>query len=79
MIYILAGITREVPFGMLLWVAGNTPRPLVHSLITAIGAENGQNTRRGLVVDEHWQVKGANGVWALGDCAFSSLPQTAQV
>jgi hypothetical protein len=65
---------------MLLWVAGNAPIALVRSLITSIGEEKGQTfPRRGLVVDDHFRVKGANGIWALGDCACANLPQTAQV
>jgi len=72
------GEKSTIPYGMLVWVAGNTPCPLVHSLITKIGSES-QPTRRGLAVDEYWRVKGATGLWALGDCANASLPQTAQV
>lgn len=33
-----------------------------------------QNSRRGLLVDEHLRLLGAEGVFALGDCTGSSLP-----
>jgi len=44
-----------------------------------IGAEKGQTERRGLKVDERMRVVGADGIFALGDCAASKYPQTAQV
>jgi len=52
---------------------------VVSSLAKYIGKDSGQNSRRGLVVNEFMQVKGAPHVWALGDCAVSGLPPTAQV
>ena len=69
----------NVPCGMVVWVAGIGTRPVVSSLAKSIGKESGQNSRRGLVVNEFMQVKGAPHVWALGDCAVSGLPPTAQV
>ena len=68
-----------MPCGMVVWVAGIGTRPVVSSLAKSIGKESGQNSRRGLVVNEFMQVKGAPHVWALGDCAVSGLPPTAQV
>ena len=69
----------NVPCGMVVWVAGIGTRPVVSSLAKSIGKESGQNSRRGLVVNEFMQVKGTPHVWALGDCAVSGLPPTAQV
>ena len=68
-----------VPCGMVVWVAGIGTRPVVKQLCADIGTEAGQTSRRGLVVNEHMQVDGCPHVWALGDCAVSGLPPTAQV
>ena len=38
-----------------------------------------QTNRRGLTVDGHLRVAGANGVFALGDCTATSYAPTAQV
>ena len=62
---------------MLVWVAGVETRPLTKALCHSIGKE--QSDRRGLVVDGHQRVKGAKHVWAIGDCAFTGNPPTAQV
>ncbi|EFA78337.1 pyridine nucleotide-disulphide oxidoreductase [Heterostelium album PN500] len=69
---------RSVPYGMLVWATGNAPRPVTQKLIQSIGPEV-QNVRRGLVVDEYFRVKGADGIWAIGDCSVTPLAPTAQV
>ena len=38
-----------------------------------------QNQRRGLVVDEHMRVTGAEGMWACGDCTATNYAPTGQV
>jgi len=73
------GTIEEIPYGMLLWAAGNALKPLVADLVKKIGPEKGQDNRRGLVVDGHLHVKGAKNMWALGDCTWTALPATAQV
>eukprot|EP00466_Bigelowiella_natans_P011588 jgi/Bigna1/79748/fgenesh1_pg.65_\ len=72
---------HTLDYGMLVWAAGITTRPVVSHLIAAVGKEGGQNSRRGLVVDKHLRVKGTKegDVYAIGDCAVSGLPPTAQV
>jgi len=70
---------ETIDYGMLVWAAGITTRPLVRSLMDAIGKDRGQDSRRGLKVDEFLQVQGADDVYAIGDCAVSGLPPTAQV
>jgi NADH:ubiquinone reductase (non-electrogenic) len=72
------GTVKEMPYGVLVWVAGNATRQLVKDTMLAIGPES-QKDRRGLVVDKHLRVKGTANVWALGDCAISGWPPTAQV
>lgn len=68
-----ATVTEEV--GVLIWAAGNGPRPLVKNLAKSLG----QDGRRGLVVDEMLRVVGADGVYAIGDAAVSGYAPTAQV
>jgi NADH:ubiquinone reductase (non-electrogenic) len=64
---------------MLLWVGGVCRRPFTENLCSHIGKD--QTDKRGLVVDECLRVKGAplGEVFAMGDCAFSGKPPTAQV
>eukprot|EP00933_Yihiella_yeosuensis_P080313 TRINITY_DN93725_c0_g1_i1.p1 TRINITY_DN93725_c0_g1~~TRINITY_DN93725_c0_g1_i1.p1 ORF type:complete len:510 (+),score=102.81 TRINITY_DN93725_c0_g1_i1:71-1600(+) len=71
----------EVDYGLLVWVAGIGMRPFVRDLCANIGLEKGQTDRRGIVVDECMRVKGTplGEVFAIGDCAFSGKPPTAQV
>ena len=38
-----------------------------------------QNQRRGLVVDDHMRVAGAEGIWACGDCTATNYAPTGQV
>eukprot|EP01132_Coremiostelium_polycephalum_P000989 gene989-1255_t len=72
---------RDVPYGLLVWCTGNTPRKITTQLMNSIGT-NVQNNRRGLLVDDYFRVLGADGIWAIGDCSISvnkPLAQTAQV
>jgi len=70
-------VSSVIRHGMVVWVAGVTTRPVTRTLCRAIG--EAQPDRRGLVVDDRLRVAGARNVWALGDCAVSGLPPTAQV
>jgi len=58
-----------VPAHTLVWCAGITPNPLMEKV--------GTETRKGrLVVDEYFDVPGADGVFALGDAA--AVPDTTR-
>lgn len=71
--------TKNIPYGLLVWAAGNGMRPLVKDLITKLPPDI-QNSRRGLIVDDHMKVVGTDGsMFALGDCAHSKYAPTAQV
>jgi len=85
---------EKLSFGALVWVAGIATRPLVQNLATRLAAADAASSsnpssnkscqpmpRRGLAVDEWLRVKGVEdgSVFALGDCALSGLPPTAQV
>jgi len=74
-------VETDIDFGALVWAAGIATRPMVRDLATSLGATAGQNSPRGLVVDDRLRVKGIDdsSVFAIGDCAVSGLPPTAQV
>jgi len=75
------GAIESLDYGMLLWVGGVCMRPFTQQVANQIGKEEGQSDRRGLVVDGSMRVKGTplGEVFALGDCAVSGKPPTAQV
>ncbi|KAM0788074.1 hypothetical protein ACM66B_001245 [Microbotryomycetes sp. NB124-2] len=68
--------TIEIPYGLLVWATGNTARPVTRDLMQRLPET--QNSRRGLLVDEHLRVLGADGIFALGDCTATSWAPTAQ-
>lgn len=70
-------VIEKIPFGLLVWATGNALRPLVKDLINQIPAQ--KDSRRGLAVNEYLVVKGAENVWAVGDCAVANYAPTAQV
>lgn len=70
-------IAEDIPYGLLVWATGNTARPLVRELMDRILAQAG--SRRGLAVNEYLAVKGADDIWAIGDCAWANCAPTAQV
>ncbi|KDQ16664.1 hypothetical protein BOTBODRAFT_30582 [Botryobasidium botryosum FD-172 SS1] len=67
----------EIPYGLLVWAAGNVGRKITRDLMAKLPAD--QNNRRGISVDDHLQMKGASGVFAIGDCTATSYAPTAQV
>jgi len=75
------GGINTMDYGLLVWVAGVGMRPFTKALCEKIGKEAGQTDRRGLVVDPCLRVKGTRPgeVFAIGDCAVSGKPPTAQV
>lgn len=69
--------TENIPYGLLVWATGNAVRPVVKDLMAQIPAQ--KDERRGLKVNEYLVVKGAENVWAIGDCAIANYAPTAQV
>ncbi|PSR76382.1 hypothetical protein PHLCEN_2v8478 [Hermanssonia centrifuga] len=67
----------EVPCGMVVWAAGNTLRQVTRDLMAKLPEQ--QTNRRGITVDESLRMKGANGIFAIGDCTATSYAPTAQV
>lgn len=68
---------QTIPYGLLVWATGNRQKGLIQNLAMRLTEQ--QDSRRGLVVDDCLLVQGAQNIWALGDCANSKLPPTAQV
>jgi NADH:ubiquinone reductase (H+-translocating) len=60
---------REVPTRTVVWTAGIAPSPAVAQLGLPLG-DGGR-----ILVDEYLQVRGRDGVWAIGDCA--AVPDAA--
>eukprot|EP01119_Soliformovum_irregulare_P018693 TRINITY_DN5782_c0_g1_i2.p1 TRINITY_DN5782_c0_g1~~TRINITY_DN5782_c0_g1_i2.p1 ORF type:complete len:563 (+),score=181.79 TRINITY_DN5782_c0_g1_i2:136-1689(+) len=59
------GVT--VPFGMCIWVTGNTPHPLVSKLMSK--RPDKQYNKKALITNDFLAVKGFQDIYALGDCA----------
>jgi NADH:ubiquinone reductase (non-electrogenic) len=67
---------ETIPAGLVLWCTGFAANPFVAALPWA------KDKAGRIVTDEYLRVPGANGVYALGDCANprgTNLPQLAQV
>lgn len=76
---------EEIPYGLLIWAAGNGTRPIVGKLYEKVCGEDATQAvkkRRKLPVDGWLRLMGAKNVFAVGDCALfeeDALPATAQV
>lgn len=68
---------KEIPYGLIVWATGNTTRNITRNLMGKL-AET-QTARRGLSVDDNFQLLGANGIFAIGDTAATKYAPTAQV
>ncbi|KAK7540194.1 external NADH-ubiquinone oxidoreductase 1 mitochondrial precursor [Phyllosticta citricarpa] len=68
---------ERIPYGLLVWATGNALRPVVRDLMSQIPEQ--ADSRRGLAVNEYLVVKGAENIWAVGDCAVANYAPTAQV
>jgi len=65
------GADETIPFGVCVWSTGIGTAPLVNSFRAKLDPAL-QTNRRALVTDSYLRVKGADGVYALGDCATIS-------
>ena len=67
---------NSLSYGLLLWSTGNGPTTFVRSLPFE------KTRQQRLIVDNHFRIPGAPGVYAIGDCASirdTPIPETAQV
>jgi len=72
-----SGEVQKIPYGLLVWAAGNTTRKLTRDLQAALPGV--QTERRGLKVDDHMRMLGGGDhVFALGDATATSWAPTAQ-
>ncbi|KAG8938062.1 NADH:ubiquinone oxidoreductase [Tulasnella sp. 424] len=71
------GQVEELPYGLLVWAAGNVTRPIKRDLMAQLPQH--QTNRRGLLVDDYLRMLGVNDVYAIGDCTATSYALTAQV
>jgi NADH:ubiquinone reductase (non-electrogenic) len=71
------GTEEQVPYGAMVWVAGIAHRPITRTIMSTL--KEFQTDRRGLLVDGNLRVKGTKNIFAIGDCAFTGNPPTAQV
>eukprot|EP01103_Thecamoeba_quadrilineata_P008265 TRINITY_DN18031_c0_g1_i1.p1 TRINITY_DN18031_c0_g1~~TRINITY_DN18031_c0_g1_i1.p1 ORF type:complete len:558 (-),score=84.43 TRINITY_DN18031_c0_g1_i1:24-1697(-) len=72
------GTLTQIPYGVLVWAAGNAPRPFISETASIIG----QTNKRALEIDSHLRVKISKNIWAMGDCSIDTekrFPATAQV
>lgn len=63
-----AGERIEIPFGTIVWAAGNVGRPITRKLMEYFPEH--QTNRRGITVDDFLCMKGADGIFAVGDVSF---------
>ncbi|KAG6828439.1 hypothetical protein H0H92_007966 [Tricholoma furcatifolium] len=68
---------KELPCGMVIWAGGNKGRKVTNDLMAKLPAD--QTNRRGIVVDDYLRMKGADGIFAIGDCSVTPYAPTAQV
>ena len=66
---------REIPYDLAIWCGGVKKSNLTDKILSKLNLNN----NRGIPVDKSLQVENTNNAWAIGDCAFSGLPPTAQV
>ncbi|KAG8905734.1 NADH:ubiquinone oxidoreductase [Tulasnella sp. 403] len=71
------GTVEEIPYGLLVWAAGNVGRKITRDLMASLPQH--QTNKRGLLVDDYLRLLGANDVYAIGDCTATSYAPTAQV
>ncbi|KIK63904.1 hypothetical protein GYMLUDRAFT_40113 [Collybiopsis luxurians FD-317 M1] len=68
---------KEVPCGMVVWAGGNKGRKITQDLMGKFPTL--QTNKRGLTVDDHLRLAGADSIFAIGDCTSTSYAPTAQV
>lgn len=72
------GSLQKIPYGVLVWAAGNTLRPVTRDVIAQLA--DSQHNRRGLEIDAHLRLKGAeSSIFAAGDATASQYAPTGQV
>lgn len=65
----------DVPFDLAIWCGGIKATPFTRKINEVLGLEN----QRGIPVGADLRVENTKHIYAMGDCAASSYPPTAQV
>lgn len=60
--------TQHIPYGLCIWSTGIGTSPLINKIREKL-PQDIQTNRRALLTDQFLRVKGADGIYALGDCA----------
>ncbi|KIY52174.1 FAD/NAD(P)-binding domain-containing protein [Fistulina hepatica ATCC 64428] len=68
---------QEVPCGLVIWAGGNKQRDVTRDLMVKL--KDDQKSPRGLQIDDFMELKGASGIYAIGDVTHTSYAPTAQV
>lgn len=66
---------KQIAYDIAVWCGGIKKSPLTDKLLQNLQIEHG----KGIPVDSMLQVEKTKNVYAMGDCAFSGCPPTAQV
>ena len=66
---------EKIAYDIAIWCGGIKKSHLTDKILTTLKLENG----KGLPVDAYLNVKNTKNVYAMGDCAVSGCPPTAQV
>lgn len=66
---------KELPYDLAIWCGGIKKSILTDNILSALKITN----NRGIPVDGTLRVENLKDIWAIGDCAFTGLPPTAQV
>ena len=66
---------ESLAYDIAIWCGGIKKSPLTEIVLSALNMQH----NRGIPVNEYLQVEGCQDVHAMGDCAFSGHPPTAQV
>lgn len=70
---------ETIDCGLAVWAGGIKCKGITQSIRDSLCVPSVQTSRHGLIVDNYLQVKGADSICALGDCAVSGAAPTAQV
>jgi NADH:ubiquinone reductase (non-electrogenic) len=71
----LKGENENIEFDLAIWCAGIKPTSLTEKINKILQL----NCNRGIPVNKYFQVENTQNVYAIGDCAFSGFPPTAQI
>jgi NADH:ubiquinone reductase (non-electrogenic) len=69
------GDNENIEFDLAIWCAGIKSSPLTETINKILQV----NCNKGIPVNKYLQVENIENVYAIGDCAFSGYPPTAQV